>query len=325
MRISARYRSEAYHSAATTLSAGVPIVRAMDTAARTSRGSMAVAMKLLAQSVEKGRSIGETIAEHRRFFPRLDERLLTAADESGTLAETFGQLSQWYQFRDRTGRTIRSGLFLPVMIFHAAALVAPLPGIFLDGGTVGDYLAGVATILAAGYLPALLVVALIRWTPAGGAIRTAIDHVAIHVPVLGGAIRALALSRFSYALHMLTRAGVPIAQATRQAAEVAGNAAIAGSLASGALSAEAGDPVWQGFGKGLSHEFRAAFEVGEESGKLDQTTERLARQHAEQAENRLADLARWVPRIVYVCVMIMMVFMILQGIQLIAGQIGSLM
>jgi type II secretory pathway component PulF len=71
-----------------------------------------------------------------------------------------------------------------------------------------------------------------------------------------------------------------------------------------------GRPASEGFGRGLSRSFVEIWKVGEETGDLDKSALKLADHYAETGENRLAALARWVPRAVYFIIMIYMAYII---------------
>ena len=166
------------------------------------------------------------------------------------------------------------------------------------------YLLNAASILGCFYMPVAVVYALYRFTPQTGPIRLLMDAIWLHVPVLGGALRNLALSRYCRTFHLLYGAGVPIVESSRTAAELAGNAAVARLLMKGAGSAKAGEPVSAGLPRSLPPEFVQAWEVGEESGSLEEVALRLANLTGERAEMTLADLARIVPRILYIFIVI---------------------
>ncbi len=88
----------------------------------------------------------------------------------------------------------------------------------------------------------------------------------------------------------------------------------------GARSAQAGESVSAGLPRSLPPEFVQAWEVGEESGSLEEVALRLANLTGERAEMTLADLARIVPRILYILIV---VFVAVQVVTFYAGLYGA--
>jgi type II secretory pathway component PulF len=174
-------------------------------------------------------------------------------------------------------------------------------------------------------VPIAAIFIVVRYTPKTGPLRTLLDEVTLMIPLLGRAARQLALSRFCRTFQMLYATGtVPIAECVRKAAELSGNTIMRRRLMGGTRSAEAGQSIGEGFPASLPAEFVASWQVGEESGKLDETAVRLADQYAENSERLMALLAVWIPRLVYVLVSLYLVYNILGGFFGYINQINDL-
>ncbi len=180
---------------------------------------------------------------------------------------------------------------------------------FLGTDSVETYLLNVLATLAIFYVPGLIVWGIVRFTPETGPLRALLDGFTLHLPVLGRAMRDLALSRYCRTFEMLYACGsVPIAEVARVSARLCGHATVRRWLEGGAVSAEAGKPVSEGFSPRLPVQFQAMWRIGEESGKLDETCARLADQAAEDSERRFEQVAQWTPRIVYFLVSALIVY-----------------
>jgi len=68
-----------------------------------------------------------------------------------------------------------------------------------------------------------------------------------------------------------------------------------------------------GFSRSLPSEFICVWEVGEESGELDESARRLGDMHADNAEMRFTLIAQWTPRIIYGIVACVMIYYIFKG------------
>ncbi|MFW6061753.1 MAG: type II secretion system F family protein [Planctomycetota bacterium] len=312
-------RASAYRNLATMLSAGLPLGRSLQTAARGARGGLAEAMDEVAERIGAGASLSEAMSARPKQFRRLDVLIAEVGERSGGLAEAFEELSEYYEMTARLRRTILSGLVLPAAVLHAGAFIAPLPEVFLGGLSWDGYAATVIATLACFYVPALLIWAVVRYGPQSGTARRALDRLALKTPVLGGAVRSMALARFLRAFHLLFTAGIPIHRAIGQAASVTGNVVVGGWWRQAAESADQGRPAFQGLPAELPREIRDAWEVGEETGELDNTASRLANAYADKAERRFGALMVWLPRVLYVLIAIWLVIQILENFMRIYG------
>jgi len=307
-------RELAYHNLATMLEAGVPARKALATVVAGLRGGLAGDFRYLGEAMGGGMSPSQAMASRPARFPPFDVLMVQAGETSGLLGQAFHDLSQSYAFRRRLRQTIVSGLAYPVMLYHAAAFLLPLSAMFLGGLSVGGYLLAVVRFLAALYVPAGIVVAVIYLAPRGGGLRKVLDSIALQVPLLGGALLRLGLGRFCAVFGSLLRAGVPITQALPLAAQACGNTAVARLLEGSVQSVRQGSRAWQGFSGRLPRDFIAAWASGEESGNLDDVTARLAAGQAEDAKWRLGELAKWIPRIIYFLIVLRLAAAILAGL-----------
>ena len=292
-------RAQAYHNLSLMLSAGVPIIKSLHTAVSGLRGDLAKSFLAVAKNVSRGNSLAASMAKYPKVFPQLDVMLIEAAETSGNLPDCLQRLAEWHEFRQSLKRILGSGMMLPMLVFHAAAFIVPFPAWFLGHMSSSQYLLQVASTLAVLYVPAAVIWAIVRLTPKTGLLRRLLDGFILKIPLVGRAFRQLALSRYCRVFHMLYKAGIPITQCTEFAAEATGNVVFAGWLKGATDSAKAGHSVSDGFSRQLPIEFRDAWQVGEESGQLDNVTERLAKMAADSSKILFAEVSQWLPRIIY--------------------------
>jgi len=299
--------ASAYNNLSTMLQAGMPLGRSLRAAASGATGILGYALADVTKTVAAGNSLAEAMAKHPKIFAPLDVLMVQVGETSGDLPDCLRLLAQWYDLVNRQKRIILSGMILPVLLIHAAALICPLPAFLLGWITAFEYLLQAAGIVAPLYIPVALIVAIIRLTPKTGPLRQLLDTVTFKIPLLGRAIRNMALSRYCRASHMLLRAGVPAVQTAQKAAEAVGNTVVEDMVRGGVDGARAGKRISDGFSRRLPKDFLDAWRIGEESGMLDDTTRRLADTTAEAAEWTFVELARWVPRLVYVFVSLLLI------------------
>ena len=134
---------------------------------------------------------------------------------------------------------------------------------------------------------------------------------ALKIPLVGRAVKQLALSRYLRAFHTMFKAGIPVLRCAEASAEITGNAVVREWVEPGAQSARAGHPVSEGFEREFPKDFLDVWLVGEESGKLEEASERLAKIATEKAEWMISQIAKWLPILIYGLVCIWMIKMIL--------------
>lgn len=300
----------AYYNLSTMLDAGVPVVRSLNTITSGLKGPLRRTFGQLTETVSKGNPISEAMALSPKIFVPLDIMIVQAAETSGNLAESLGLLSKWHEFSRRIKKKILSGLALPILLIHLTAIIAPFPSLALGGWQVSGFILSALRILSLFYIPAAIIFAIMRFTPQAGSLRRGLNHVTLKIPALGRATYKLALSRYCWVFHMLCKAGVNINDCAEMAVAGTGNAVVAELFRPAAAVAKAGNPLSEGLSSKLPREFIELWRIGEETGNLDDVTKRLANNNAEAAEFWFREFGRWLPRVVYGLVCLVMIYYI---------------
>jgi type II secretory pathway component PulF len=274
----------------------------------------------LTEGVAQGNPLAETMILHPRVFAPVDIMIVEVGEKSGNLPDLIALLSKWHEMSARMLKRMISGLLLPVLVITIAAFTFPLPGFVLGGWDIKSYLFKVVGILMLFWVPAGIIVLVVLMTPKTGPTRRALDKVVLRIPVLGKAFRKLSISRFCWAFHMLCKAGVPYSESVEMAISVTGNLVVADLFEPAAESVRAGESMSEGLSSKLPLELVEMWKVGEETGRLDDVSKKLANNYSEQAEFWFAEFTRWFPRFVYLLICIMMIIMILK----LAGGIRSM-
>jgi len=304
--------AQAYYDLATMLDAGVPILRSLDIVIQGRQGPLKRVFSQMRQSLSKGASLTESMAEHRTTFPDLDRMLIQTAETSGLLGESFKMLSQWHEFMSRITRRMIAGLTYPVIMLHLAAFIVGVPDLVLGRSTLPRYLMQTGGILLLFYVPLAVVLAAIVLREKLPALRLFVDALALWIPGLGRAIYHLSISRFAKAFAMMYKAGLPIVETTERALRATGNVVVAGLFAGGLQSARKGNAVSEGFSSRLPAEYRHLWQVGEETGDLDKSVAKVAEISADRADLSFNLFAQWMPRVVYFTIMGIMAMMVLR-------------
>lgn len=300
-----------YDNLATMLHAGVDIRRAVPSAAAGSR-RMKAAAEAVGERVARGASLADAMAGYPRAFPRADVRMFAVAEETGRIAEICKDLAAWYAFKRKLVRIVIAGVVYPFVMIHIAALILPLLGLVLGKYGLPGFLLRAIGTLAIFYVPIGLLYLLYRAGGGDHPLRAVLDRVMLRVPVLGGALRDLAVSRFCRSYHAMMEAGAKADASCEAAARLCGNRLMQARFIGGATTAAKGRAVYEGFSRQLPVDFRVAWENGEESGRLAETVERLANEFTDRAEFSFGLVAAWIPRMIYGLIALYFVFSILR-------------
>ena len=301
-----------YFDLSVMFEAGVPVVRTLNTVTGNAKGRMKNILSEIRKSVSQGNGLAESMAKYPGFFDKIDLALVESAEMSGSLPECFKELSKWYEFRNRINKKIIVGFIFPVFILFIAAMVVPIPDFVMSGLTLRGYFSRVVYVMSFMFVPILAFFVIMFMGKKARPLRLIIDRFVLRIPLLGSAVWQLSISRYCRGFSMLHKAGVPIIQTLEKATGLAGNYAVSDLFKGGLVSAKAGNPAIEGFSKRLPSDYLNLWQVGEESGELDKTVDKIAEISGERAELLFTEFARWFPRIIYFMVAIWMITKIFQ-------------
>ncbi|MFB0554428.1 MAG: type II secretion system F family protein [Phycisphaerae bacterium] len=299
-----------YHDLAVLLDAGLPIIKSLDTVSEGLQGHLRIIFSKLSQSVSQGNTFADSMAEYPKVFDRLDLMLVKSAEFSGELPNCFKMLSNWYEFRNRIKGILISGLILPILILHIMVFIVPLPSMVLGKISPNEYLMKIAIALGFLYLLIGIPLTLYYSTPNTGIYRRLLDALILRIPLLGQAVRQLSICRYCRGFNMLYKAGVPITKCAAQATELTGNLIIADMFQGGTASIAAGNMAYKGFSNRLPLDYLNIWQTGEQIGELDKMVDKIAEISGDRAELLFTEFARWLPRLLYALVCLVMIIQI---------------
>jgi general secretion pathway protein F len=229
---------------AVALTAGLPLVQALRTIARTGRGRQQKEMlRSIIEQVEGGKSLADAMAAWGKPFQELTINLTRAGEASGRLGEVLTHAADLLDKDMKLRRSILSATLYPMIILllvigavvvvvtvivpkilaqlKGTAATLPWPTLVVKG--VADFFSGYWYVIIPAI--ALAILAVHRWynTPAG---RLTADTALLRVPVLGRLLQDVAVSRFTRTLGTLTTAGIPVLQGLRVTKGTLGNVAM---------------------------------------------------------------------------------------------------
>ena len=294
---------------ATVLTAGLPVVQALDiTAESQHQVRIQDLLETLSQEVAAGNPLSEALSRHPKHFGGLHVSLVAAGERSGRLPDLLATLATWLERRERIRRKISSALSYPIAVLGIATVVVALMLIYV----VPEF-----ERMFAGYgagLPPLtrLVVGLserlredgLLWLAATGPAALALvwlrqrlpglrmleDRLKLRLPVLGGLFARAALARFMRTLATLLEAGLPAVEALDGAAGASGSRTYEAAIRQARDDVATGQSLRRSMAylDALPPALARMLGVGEETGRLDEMCRHLADRYEEEL-NTAAD------------------------------------
>ncbi len=273
------------------LRAGVPLIEALEVARdSTDNRRLHDILVEVVRDVNDGAGLSDAFSRFSNVFGPVFSALVAVGEESGRLQESFSRLVRHYKWQERISGRVRRALRYPIfmifvmlfLFFFMMTFVVPEVVTFL--ASVGRDLPMVTRALMAtsdfvsGHIVGLLLVPVVLWGLLRGLRRSRImayhlDALALHLPVMGGVVRKIALSRFAHFFALMFASGVPILQGLRTARRVVVNRYQAEALRLVEKSVESGDSLsvamnrWGQFPPLVVRMVR----IGEDSGALQET------------------------------------------------------
>lgn len=306
--LSFRARAELYSQLYKLEAAGLPFDRAMALLSLSGEGH--TRLQDMRRFLANGLSPAAA-GERAGVFTKLDARLIQAALNAGSPANTYERLADFYTDRAMQIATMKARLMLPGVIFLMSLLLAPLPA--LAGGSIG--LIGFIWRVVKPLMLLACVFYLARWwygTASAGGRSGALRRLPLYGPIF---IRQN-LRDFLGSLAMLLEAGVSMLDALPAALDTVEDGKIRRDLARIRPQVEKGASLadclrrvnWTGDARLI--EF---VESGEAAGKLPEMLERYVALETEAINSFYQQLAAWVPRAVYALVVLSVAYSLLAG------------
>lgn len=279
----------------TSIGAGISILQALeDVEEQTNNKRMQKAIREIADDLRGGSNFSDALARQPVIFTDVYVSMVRAGEASGTLDQVLKRMVDFLEWQDGLASEIRRASIYPATILVAVlgligvllgfvfprilpviiSLKVPLPFI-----TRAVMAAG--AVVRFGWFWILLglagVFVLFRIVKASEGGRLIVDAMKLRMPVIGGLVEKVCLSRFAHHLSLLLRTGVDITQSLTISAQVVGNAVIAQAVS------EAREKVIQGGSLWRSLQETGAFPplivrmvfVGENTGTVDTSLDRV--------------------------------------------------
>ncbi len=292
--------------------AGLPILRSLRILEQQQKpGMLRVILRNVADDIEGGSTLSESMARQPKAFDRLYCNMVAAGEAGGVLDVILQRLADFMEKAQRLKRKVIGAMIYPIVVITFAVLIvagimiAVVPKfkeIFKDFGTelpgmtlllmnISEWFVnGSESVPVPGWVyivvsPIVFIATakLLKQSQAG---RYGVDLVKLKIPILGNILSKSSVARFTRTLGTLLAAGVPILEAINITRDTSGNEVYSRALG------KVHDEIREG--ESFANPLRAAkicdaivvnmIDVGEETGDLDKMLIKIADNYDEEVE-----------------------------------------
>lgn len=305
-RLSSKYLAEFAHRLGMELAAGIDIRRVWQREADHASGRLATNFAAVRDSVAQGDSLSVAMAKTGNLFPRMFLEMVHVGEQTGMLAEVLRRLAEHYRHKVEMRRTFLGLIAWPLIQLSMAAAVIGImilvmgmigggaggkPIDILGFGLVGtrgfiiyvNFLIAVGLCIAGG-------LAILRRDPPW--IRP-VQRLAMQIPVVGPAIEKLCLARLTWAMHLTLNVEMDLRRLVPLVMRAAGNDHYDQQTNKIVAHIVAGHSMADAFRAtdAFPEHFLDALEVGEESGQLVESMQRLSGHYQQESESAMGTLS----------------------------------
>ena len=307
-RVRSRDVGVMYGQLADLIGSGVPLLRSLDSLIRsTVNPKLTEVLKDVRAAVADGKSLTEALRQFPTVFPPLHLAMVQAGERAAFLEQVLRSLAEFLERLDDLRSKVIGSMIYPALLaaFGSAVMVGAL---LFFVPKFEPLLAGVQkplpTEIIFGMSKAvreywyLLLVALGAlgggvWSArASESNRRLLERWRLSLPVVGTALRMLAITRFCRILGTMLANGVPLLQALKISKDATGSRLLADHIAQATESVREGKTLAGPLAEGrlFPEQVLAMITVAEESNKLDKVLIQIA-DTVERRTNRQVDTA----------------------------------
>jgi type II secretory pathway component PulF len=302
-RISTKNLAALCHRTGTALEAGVDARTVWAGEAKRAAGFVARGkFRAISDGVNGGCSMRDALEPVANYFPSLFLELLHVGDQTGHLDEALKQLGNHYDYQRKLVQGFLVAMIWPLTeLGLSIAIIGVLIWVMgwigsVSGGEPIDILgfgltgnSGLAIYVTFWGVVAIACYVLFEAMRRGLVWVRPLQRLMLKVPVVGGALQSLALARLSWSLQLTLNSGMDTRRAVGLALRAARNARFTdGARSIDGVLAE-GQSLYTAFDQtgAYPRDFLDTLQVGEQSGTIVESMERISGQYRSKAETAM--------------------------------------
>jgi type IV pilus assembly protein PilC len=305
------------------LKAGLPMSRALSVAERQTKNQrFKVTLHTLIDRLNQGTPFHEAIGAFPKIFPSLYVSMVHAGEEGGTMADALGILAIQMERASNLKKKIKGAMIYPMIVIGVMTLIGILMMIYviptltktfremnaeLPASTklimsISDLFANHAFLTIGSFIGGIVLFVSFLKTKVGGRI---FDWVVVRIPIIGTMAKETNAARTSRTLSSLLASGVDVIGSINITKDVVQNSYYKDILAEAAVRVEKGKPLSEIF---IEREdlypvlVGEMIAVGEETGKISEMLQELAKFYENEVEQKTKDLSTIIEPILMVVI-----------------------
>ncbi len=327
---------------ATMLSAGIPILEAVDSLLEGAKNNQKKILQVLREDISQGQHVSASFMKFPRVFDKVTLQILRASEEAGTLEVTLRDLhndiKNQAEFADKVKSALVYPLFIVGVFFCVLILMItfvipkistvflklhvdlPLPTRILIG--VSDFVLTYKIISVVGFIGIIGILVLLVKKK-----RSLLISIFATLPVVDDLVKQIDLTRFSRSLYLLLQAGIPITSALELSEDTVTRRDLRRVIAHCREMVMGGKKLSEGFLDAkniIPNIFIKITEAGERSGSLDKSMLDISEHFDYQVSTKLKTVTALIEPIMLVFVGVLIGGMMLAIIAPIYGLISQI-
>ena len=289
------------HELSMLLSAGIPLLEALDTLAAQHRGLFRTAIVRVRDRVASGTALAAAMAENAEVFDVASVRLIEVGENAGTLETVLEHLSDYKQRMSQLGDKVITALLypaflvvfgmfatiflmtwvLPPLLENLQETVKVLPWPTRVAKALSDLVVGYGLWLLLGLAIAIGIVISVVRSKAG---KAWLDWFLLRLPIIGPMLVKQNVSRIAMIVGLLSRSGLTLPSAVQLAATSINNSVLRAALETACEDMASGKELSESLERSGVFPPLAVrvFSVGRDTGKLDDMLTRLSDDYNQQ-------------------------------------------
>lgn len=310
-----------YQLLAVMINAGVPIIRSLYVLADQNKNPrLKEILQNLAQNMEQGSSLSDSMEMYADIFSDAERGMIASGEASGNLNHILKDIAKQSEKSARIVAKVKGAMIYPaaiitilaIALFIMLTMVVPkITELFAEGNAAlplsteillfaSDFAQHSWEMILLGIGVLVLAVYGIKRTEKGSFLM---DKALLYIPVFGGLVRKLMISRFARLLASLMLAGIPIVKALEINANALGNAVYKRRVKFAAQDVAQGIPLGENL---TGNEFlfppmvSSMILVGEQTANLAEVSTKIADYYEDEVDTMVASLSKLMEPIILV-------------------------
>lgn len=298
------YISEFCEQISVMLNSGITLVRALNILCNDENTSVKQkkSCSALVAEIYKGEPLSAAMEAQGEAYPALLINMIRSAETSGSLDKTMKKMSEYYESQNRLKKKVSGATMYPKFLFgllilavigimafivpqfeSVFAMLDELPWITAFVLGISSFVKNEWYLLIAGIIFLVIIFRLLGKVPA---VRKLVDKTKLYLPIVGKMLKTIYTARFATSLNSLYSSGITITTALQLSRHNIGNMYIDNQFDGVISTVKQGIPLSKALESvdGFSGKLYQIVMVGEESGKLGEMLDSIAKRFEYETE-----------------------------------------